>query len=101
MILYVSGPMTGIAEWNFPAFHDAAARLSAIGHRVIDPSRHGADPDKAWTDFLRRDLADLLICEGVAVLDGWEGSRGANLEVYVARALEIPVRTVDEWLLND
>jgi hypothetical protein len=96
--VYVSGPMTGIPHHNFPAFHAATAALRAAGYEPVDPSVHGADPSKTWTDFLRRDLLDLLSCEAVALLAGWESSRGANLEVYVAKSLEMPVRTVDEWV---
>jgi hypothetical protein len=101
MKIYVSGPMTGFPEHNLPAFAAAAKQLAAAGFDAVDPGIHGVDPAFAWTDYLRRDLVDLCGCEAVALLPEWERSRGAQLEVHVARALEMPVKTLDEWLAQD
>jgi hypothetical protein len=109
--LYIAGPMTGIQEFNFPAFRQAAQQLRDAGHVVVSPHewplpcgcvdlppRCGA-VDHAWAEFLRSDLIVLLNhAEGVALLPGWEKSRGATLEVHVAEALGMPVRPLDEWL---
>lgn len=51
MRIYLAGPMRGYAEFNFPAFHAAAARLREQGHTVFNPAerdieRHGADISK-------------------------------------------------------
>ena len=47
--VYVAGPMTGIAEHNFPAFNAAAASLRAAGWHVENPADHGDVPGAAWT----------------------------------------------------
>lgn len=39
--VYLAGPMTGIADYNFPAFNAAAARLRAVGFDVVNPADHG------------------------------------------------------------
>lgn len=96
-VLYCSGPMSGIEGHNFPAFDAAAAVLRKTGFVVINPADRGIVYGWSWEDYLRHDLRDLLACEGVAVLPGWEDSRGASLEVHVARALSIPVKPVEEW----
>lgn len=36
--------------------------------------------------------------DGVAMLEGWDGSQGAMVERIVAEACGIPCKTVDEWL---
>ena len=36
--IYVSGPMSGLPDLNFPAFHAAAAELRALGHTVVNPA---------------------------------------------------------------
>ena len=42
MRIYISGPMTGHADHNFPAFDAAAERLRAEGHFVINPAELAA-----------------------------------------------------------
>lgn len=109
MRLYLAGPMRGIPEFNFPAFYAAAAELRAQGHEVFNPAErdnehHGTDISKgnatgseaqaeAQHGFSLRDAlaADLAyICtkaEGIALLPGWERSKGVAAELATARAL--------------
>jgi Domain of unknown function (DUF4406) len=93
MKLYLSGPMTGIAQNNLPAFYEAAKAIRAEGWEVISPAELDDEEDRAialadapatktWGDFLARDIkliADSGI-DGIALLPGWENSRGARLE---------------------
>lgn len=95
--LYVSGPMTGITDHNFPAFRAATAQLIEAGYTVIDPA-YGTDPEYSWADYLRRGLRDVLDADGVALLDGWQNSPGAVLEVHVAEALGMGCARVEAWL---
>lgn len=89
--IYIAGPMTGLPDYNFPAFNEVAARLRAAGHRVENPAENGAPEGERYVDYLRRALAQLLLCEEVRVLPGWQRSRGASLEVRIAQTLEMPV----------
>jgi len=98
MRAYISGPMSGIHDFNFEAFDDAAFRLRNHGYRVVNPADFGADPKHSWKDCLCRDLAMLAHVDIVATLPNWHLSRGASLEVHVAREMEIPVRSVIEIL---
>ncbi len=99
MQLYVAGPMTGIDEMNFPAFFEAERRLQEAGFEVKNPAQHGAgNPDMSWADYMRIDITDMLTCDGIALLPGWERSSGARIEHYIACALEIPVKPLEEWL---
>lgn len=98
MKVYVAGPMTGIPEFNYPAFHAAAAQLRAAGFEVLNPAELNPDTGRAWEYYMRRDLAALVACEAVAVLPNWYESRGARLEVNVAAALSMPVLPVEMLL---
>ena len=113
MKIYVAGPMRGIPEFNFPAFFAASAKLVAEGHEVFNPAakdneKHGTDLSKgnmtgdeyvassqhgfSLREALAADLA--WICaeaDAVALLPGWEGSKGATAERATALALGLKV----------
>jgi hypothetical protein len=89
--LYLAGPMTGIEDFNFPAFNDMAAKLRARGYLVENPAEHGVVDGAEWGDYMAYDLTRLGLCGMVAVLPGWDASRGARLEVHIARELGMPV----------
>lgn len=91
MITYISGPMTGLPELNFPAFHEAAARLRAAGRTVINPAEICTAVGLPWSDYMRKDLAELVKCDVIYLLPGWQWSRGARLELYVAEELGMAV----------
>ena len=86
--IYLAGPMTGHPEHNFPAFHEAAKRLTEAGWQVINPADNfGGRTDLPRSSYLRADIALLIQCEAVAMLPGWEHSRGARLEYLLAHEL--------------
>lgn len=94
--IFVCGPMTGIENFNYPAFHDAAAKLRALGYTVLSPAENPVC--ETWAAYMRNSIAQVLRCDCVAVLDGWEHSRGAKIECELAWELHIPVRHVSELL---
>lgn len=118
MKVYLAGPMRNYPEFNFPAFHDAAAKLRAAGYEVCSPAEHdnnqGFDPTGMKGEVselgpsgfnLGKALAwDLTyICteaDAVVVLPGWEDSDGANAEVRAANAVGKPVMPLATALLN-
>lgn len=111
--VYIAGPMTGIPQFNFPAFDALAAELRGLGFGVTSPAEMDdpetraaalASPDGApgsgsangqtWGDFLARDvklIADSPTIEGIVCLDDWSKSRGARLETFVAMLCSKPV----------
>lgn len=38
--LYLAGPMTGLPDFNYPAFHAAAAAWRAAGWTVANPAEN-------------------------------------------------------------
>lgn len=102
--LYVAGPMSGLPDFNYPAFRLAGQRLSRLGFEVLNPAdidaMHNPDPSRpqTWDWYMRHALTMLLRADGVALLDGWESSKGASLEVTVAEALGLSARGLDYWM---
>lgn len=112
--VYISGPMTGYDEYNFPAFREAAAALRERGLTVYSP--HEMDEDEGliaptktkleytptYFKFLARDMH--LIGSGVidagVFLDGWTASRGARAEYRWLTDLALPTLRYPslEWL---
>lgn len=98
-LLYVSGPMTGYPAFNFPTFFAAADQLRAVGYGVVNPAELSRlDPFPSKAELLRKDLQGLLLCDGLALLPGWEESPGALLEWSIAQALAMPIKLIEEWI---
>lgn len=97
---YVAGPMRGYEDFNHPAFDAVAATLRMAGWSVFSPAEADqedglhedwgdVDPSfrtapKSLADYMAVDLAEVCKADAVWVLDGWEKSQGARLEVHVA-----------------
>lgn len=93
----MAGPMSGMKDYNYPAFNEATEFLRERGYSVLNPARRPVTNSWSWTDYMKMALADVLASEGMATLPGWPSSRGASLEVHVARRLSIPVRPLNDW----
>ena len=88
--IYLSGPMTGLPNLNFPAFATMTTTLRDSGHAVTNPAELNPDGG-SWNDCMRRDIAALMDCDTVATLPGWKESKGAQLEVLIAQHLGMTV----------
>ena len=96
--LYLAGPMTGLPDYNYPAFFAAADSLRQAGYTVLNPADIGLHPTWTWADYMRVGLKTLTTqAEGVAVLPGWDHSIGARLEVRKAQRRGLRVHTVFIW----
>jgi hypothetical protein len=93
--VYIAGPMTGLPEFNYPAFYAAAEAWRAAGWDVINPAESfDGDDSRPYRDYVEVDLATLKTCDAIAMLPGWDGAnaRGAVWEREVARTLlNLPV----------
>jgi hypothetical protein len=100
--VYLAGPMTGIPGHNFPAFNAAAAKLRADGHFVFNPAEvelggfettkefkeEGSCPRDVYRNAMAEDVRFICLeADAIAMLPGWENSKGARAEWHLSLAL--------------
>jgi hypothetical protein len=119
MIVYISGPITGMRDNNRRKFSKAQKKIeeTLTGQKppqIINPNKlaeivefqfsgknrnlyHVIKPQ--WPDYMRYCIENLTRASCVYFLKGWEKSKGATLERHIAEALGIPcAETVEELL---
>lgn len=92
-IIYLSGPMTGLPEFNYPAFHKAAEQLRSAGHHVYNPAEY-VHHEKEFP--LRRAFAEYsaFIClraDTIVLLPGWQASLGVSAELALAKNCKLDI----------
>lgn len=86
--VYIAGPMRGKANNNFEAFKNAELYLKALGYEPINPFdiTDGLD-DLSDENCMKKDIAELINCFGVYMLDDWVNSENASLEFKIAKTI--------------
>ena len=95
--IYICGPVSG----RIPK--EAADHFAAAEYRIFNtalennqqicisnPTRF-CSPDFEWHKAMRLCVGEMSKCVGIALLQGWQHSRGAMLELKLAQDLHIPV----------
>jgi len=88
--IYIAGPMSGIADWNYQAFFDAEKTLKEQhGYdNILNPATNPKNPDgHSWSEFMRDAIKLIIQCDHAVFLNGWEKSMGANIEMLIAKSL--------------
>lgn len=100
---YVSGPMTGYDDYNFPAFKEVTLLLRTLGLKIISPHETESPGEgREWEDFLRRGIHIMTeAVDGIILLKGWPKSKGARAELDVALTLGMPVYYYNKDVLVD
>ena len=103
-IIYLSGPMTGIEDYNYPLFDYVSERLRGLGHRVYNPTEHPlAQELKDYMESGVNEKVKLLIktifasyctficleADTIIMLPEWDTSRGAMLEQNLATVVSL------------
>lgn len=90
--VYISG---AIAHYDMnerkEAFANAEMRLQSMGFNPVNPFKNGLPDEAHWREHMRADIRLLLDCEFIYMLQGWELSKGAKLELDVASSCGIKV----------
>lgn len=105
--IYISGKMTGLPDYNWPKFDEVENDLLNQGHIVVNPANiarglcvpdHLTEEEK-WQMYIDEDLKHLGRCTTIFMLQGWENSRGANIEYNMA--LDMGLEVIHETFKGD
>jgi len=92
MKVYISGKISGLdIELAKQSFQEAENKMLELGYEVINPLKLPDNHDKSWESYMRVCITYLTKCDAIYMLEGWENSKGANLEYYLAYELKIKV----------
>ncbi len=84
--VYISGPITNNPN-HFSQFLEAFGKLWKDGYNPFNPCTIVLGDDATWADYMKADLHELLDCDAIYMLPGWQESRGAKIEHDLALSL--------------
>ena len=89
MKIYIAGAITDNENY-IEQFATAEGRLLAEGHAVVNPVKNKGFSYKEYIDM---GLNELMRCDAIYLLEGWEVSPGARLEMWYASTVGLKVFT--------
>lgn len=87
--LYLAGPMTGIKDFNRPAFNQMANALTSDGYSVLNPATLPGGMTQA--QYMSICLPMVLCSQTVYMLKNWKMSEGALAEHALAFKLNLRI----------
>lgn len=98
--IYISGPMTGIKNNNHDTFNYVATLIRYIYQiECFSPSElFEGRTDMLRSQYMFEDIKGLLSCDSIVMLDGWQNSKGALLELEIAKEIDLKIY---RWYKNE
>lgn len=94
--IYISGGITGIKNYK-ENFETAENYLLNQGFEIVNPVKVGEKLGSvSYPLYMRADLEELLHCTHIYMMDKWWMSKGAIVELIVAKVCGIVVSYADK-----
>lgn len=97
MILYLSGPITGIQNY-MDIFNQAETYLVGEGYQVINPANmcYVLHANATWSDYMSIDMELLHMADALIQLPGWENSLGCQREYGAAMERDMLILRLED-----
>jgi hypothetical protein len=94
--VYISGPMTGIPNLNFPQFEAAenvvkCALLECFNPIHIPAPLTALKGDALWRYYMHHCVRAIPDCDAMLMLPNWQNSKGAVWEHRIAEMLGLTI----------
>lgn len=92
MKIYISGKISGtdLTETR-KCFAAVAKATKRLGYEPVNPLENGLTEHDSWEAHMLKDIVDLLHCNAIYMLQGWQESKGACIEHYIATKIGMPI----------
>lgn len=87
---YLSGPITGTTDYH-DRFISAFQNVFEMGMVPINPVTLKHDHDKKYESYLKESLKAMLDCQCIYLMTGYEKSKGATIERFIAQRLNYEI----------
>ena len=102
MKIYISGKISGTnlteTRKRFAAVAKATKRL---GYEPVNPFENGLTEHDTWEAHIVKDIDTLLQCKAIYMLQGWQDSKGARIEHYIATEIGLSITYEIEQPINE
>lgn len=90
--IYISGKITGLpVQEAIAKFRSAAEKIRRFGFEPVSPFDNGLPLEADWAEHMGKDISLLLRCDAIYLLDDYEKSEGARIELCIALHRRMPV----------
>lgn len=97
MTIFLTGPTDGYPQFNTENFALTTTKLRESGFDVVN-SAELCPQDMNLQDKMRIRIAALLECDSIAMLPGWASNKAAQLELQIAKQLEMDIYDVEKLM---
>jgi len=103
MRVYIAGPMRGYPQDNHAEFDRIEKLWKDAGHNPVSPAYMaralGKERKEGEFDSTPKSMREVMIidtvvicgCDGIALMKGWQKSKGATMELALAHSIGISV----------